>query len=190
LPEFFDDRRNVHGVARLGIAIAEFHKQAARECVQVICAACLAPYNIKRRDSMKLTKAAVGGILIGVSLGIGQASAQTVLTEDTASRALALKEVEVRPEKISGVITNNTPHTVRDIELLVQYHWLWQNERDPGQNPPGRSVTVKLDGDLRPGGSLPFDFKPSTSLPVRSDGRFMPEVDIAAFTTVVPQQMR
>ena len=139
---------------------------------------------------MKLTKAAVGGILIGGSLGIGQASAQTVLTEDTASRALALKEVEVRPEKISGVITNNTPHTVRDIELLVQYHWLWQNERDPGQNPPGRSVTVKLDGDLRPGGSLPFDFKPSTSLPVRSDGRFMPEVDIAAFTTVVPQQMR
>lgn len=139
---------------------------------------------------MKLAKVAVAAMLIGVFVGGTDTSAQTVLTEDVASRALALKDVEVTPSIISGTIINNTPHTVRDIELLIQYHWLWQNERNPGQDSPGKAFMVKLDGELQPGGSLPFDFTPSVSLPVRTGGRFMPEVDIAAFTTVVPQQKK
>ncbi|HKY06809.1 MAG TPA: hypothetical protein VJQ55_01140 [Candidatus Binatia bacterium] len=123
-------------------------------------------------------------------VGFNSVSAQSVLSEQQASQVLSLEILEVTPARISGVIKNNMPHMVRDIKLLIQYHWLWENERNPGANPPGRAVTVELDGQLRPGESLPFDYTPSTALPDRNGGRFMTEVDIAGFTTVVPQQAR
>ena len=139
---------------------------------------------------MKLTNLAVLGVFTGLLLSTADLNAQKVLPRDAVSRALALKDVKITPAKISGVVTNTTPHTIRDIELLIQYHWLWENERNPGQNSPGRAITVKLDRQLAPGDSMPFDYKHPVSLPERSDGRFMTEVDIAAFTTVVPQQAR
>lgn len=136
---------------------------------------------------MKFTIALVG-MLMGVFGGLTHVSAQTVLTEELASRVLTLKDVKATPEKVSGVITNNTPHVIRDVDLMVQYHWLWENERNPGRESPGRSIMVKVDGPLQPGASVPFEYSPSFSPPARNDGRFMPEVTIAGFTTVVPQR--
>jgi hypothetical protein len=88
--------------------------------------------------------------------------------------------------RISGVIANRSPHPVKDIEVVIQYHWLWQNERHPGTDSPGRAVTIKLDQTLKPGESTPFSYAPSPQLPSRADGRFMPEVDIGGFSVIVP----
>ena len=88
-------------------------------------------------------------------------------------------------DKVSGVIVNNSPHTIRDVRLLIQYHWLWRNERSPGTDSPGRTVVVQLREELNPGKPHPFLYTPEFALPTREDGFFMPEVDIAGFTTVV-----
>ena len=106
------------------------------------------------------------------------------------SRALSFEKLDVNPTKISGVIANKTPHTIKDVQLMIQYHWLWKDERNPGHDSPGRTVIIPLNGQqLEPGESQPFSYTPQFSLPSRDDGYFIPEVDVAAFTTVVQQQV-
>ena len=122
-------------------------------------------------------------------MGLGSAQAQTALTEAEASKVVKIQNLNATPARISGVIANASAHTVKDVQLLIQYHWLWNNEWNPGQNPPGRAVTVNLDKELKPGETMPFSYKPMPPLPERKDGRFIPEVDVGGFTTVIPQRM-
>jgi hypothetical protein len=118
-----------------------------------------------------------------------KATAQEVETRNEASRSVALQNVNLAEPTISGVIVNQSPHEIRNVELLLQYHWLWKNEFKPGQDSPGRVVTVKLDKELQPGQSLPFTYTPQPPLPSRSDGHFEPEVIVSGFTAVIPQQV-
>lgn len=124
-------------------------------------------------------------VLAGVPTSIG---VTTVMTAEEVSRVLTLDKLDVEPSAISGVVTNRTPHTIRNVQLMIQYHWLWRDERNPGQNPPGRTVMVDLQAPLEPGESRSFSYKPDFAMPSRDDGYFMPEVNVAAFTTVVEQK--
>ena len=47
-------------------------------------------------------------------------------------------------DPLTGEIVNRTPHLIRDVELLVQYHWRWKNEFKPGKVAPGRTDVVNL----------------------------------------------
>ena len=132
---------------------------------------------------------AIFSAMVFIFAGLDSASAETVLSSQDASRALSFEKLDVNPSKISGVIGNKTPHTIKDVQLMIQYHWLWKDERNPGHDSPGRTVIIPLNGQqLEPGESQPFSYTPQFSLPSRNDGYFMPEVDVAAFTTVVQQQ--
>ncbi|HEY7169103.1 MAG TPA: hypothetical protein VIB79_31400 [Candidatus Binatia bacterium] len=126
-------------------------------------------------------------LLAGISVSAVPVLAQTVLTDREAAKVLRFERLNATQTRVSGVITNTSPHRVKDVELLVQYHWLWNNERHPGQDSPGRVFTVKLDKELAPGETAPFSYTPP-QLPNRTDGTFMPEVDIASFTVLIPQQ--
>ena len=113
------------------------------------------------------------------------ARAQTVLTPADAAKSVAIENLNVSASTVSGVVANYSPHTVRDVEVRVQYHWLWENELKPGTDLLGQTVTVRLENELKPGQSAPFRH----ALPPvgdRKDGRFAPEVNIAAFTVVIP----
>jgi hypothetical protein len=136
---------------------------------------------------MKIWNLLFGSAAILLSLSVGAAAAETVLTSEEASNTLKIEQVNAAPDTISGKIVNASPHVVRDVVLLVQYHWLWNNERHPGQNPPGRMITVPLNKEIAPGESLPFNYSPTPPLPHRDDGHFMPEVAIGGFSVVVPQ---
>jgi hypothetical protein len=126
--------------------------------------------------------------MVFISPGLDSARAETVLSSQDASGALSFEKLDVNPSKISGVIANKTPHTIKDVQLMIQYHWLWKDERNPGQDSPGSTVIIPLKEQLEPGELQPFSYTPQFSLPSRDDGYFMPEVDVAAFTTVVQQQ--
>jgi hypothetical protein len=128
------------------------------------------------------------GTVIFTLLSLGFAHAQTVLTGAEASKVIRFRNLNATPDKVSGEIVNASPHAVRDVQLLVQYHWLWNDERNPGQDSPGKTIRVDLHEELKPGESMPFSYMPSPPLPQRTDGRFMPEVDVGGFTVVVPQQ--
>jgi hypothetical protein len=137
---------------------------------------------------MRLLTLAILTAMVFLFAGLDSASAETVLSSQEASRALSFEKLDVNPSKISGVIANKTPHTIKDVQLMIQYHWLWRDEWNPGQDSPGRTVMIELNEQLEPGESHSFSYTPQFSLPSRNDGYFMPEVDVAAFTTVVQQQ--
>ena len=128
--------------------------------------------------------AALMAVLV-FSLCAGSAMAQRVLSADEA-KTVSIKDLKAAISEVGGVIVNNTAYTVRDIEILVQYHWLWTDEFKPGLESPGRVASFKLDKELLPGESTPFRYVPSPPLPARQDGRFDPEVMIAGFTIVRP----
>jgi hypothetical protein len=137
---------------------------------------------------MNLRTLALFATVVLISPLLDRAGAETVLSSQEASRVLSFEKLDVNPSKISGVIANKTPHTIKDVELMIQYHWLWKDERNPGKDSPGRTVIIPLNEQIEPGESHRFSYTPPFSLPSRNDGYFMPEVDVAAFTTVVQQQ--
>ena len=117
--------------------------------------------------------------------GLPVGSADKAVAPDVASEKVAIRKVEVKGNAISGEVTNKSPHPIRNIELLVQYHWLWNNEFKPGRESPGKAVFVALDKELRPGESATFSV-PVDSPETRADGYYMPEVTLAGFTEIIP----
>ncbi|HZD39575.1 MAG TPA: hypothetical protein VE131_02560 [Terriglobales bacterium] len=114
--------------------------------------------------------------------------AQNVATAKEASNIIELRNVKEKGNAVSGEVVNKSSHPIRNITLLVQYHWLWRNEYHPGKNPPGRAAYVDLNKELSPGESVSFTYEPEPPLTNRTDGHFMPEVSIAAFSTVYQSQ--
>jgi hypothetical protein len=71
---------------------------------------------------MRLLIPAILSAMVFIFAGLYSASADTVLSSQDASRALSFEKLDVNPTKISGVIANKTPHTIKDVELMIQYH--------------------------------------------------------------------
>lgn len=126
-------------------------------------------------------------VMMGVTLLAGSAQAQTILDSNDAAKAVELRNIQFSNNVITGEVINKSPHVVRNVEILLQYHWLWKNEMRPEDDSPGRSFPVTLERDLLPGQSVSFAFKPEPPLPSRTDGQYMPEVSLAGFAVVVPQ---
>lgn len=84
---------------------------------------------------------------------------------------------------ISGVVINRSPEPVRDVRVLIDHVWYWNNERHPGDFSPGRSEFYTIQGAIPPGGSLPFRFE-SSPLPQRADGHFETMAHVTEFTQI------
>ena len=126
-------------------------------------------------------------LVLAIAFSAAVATAQQRLDRDLAQRSISLKDLRTAPAEISGTVVNNTPHIVRDIEILVQYHWLWNNEFKPGVDNVGRTASIKLDKPLKAGEAASFRYVPDPPLPARTDGHFEIEVSLGGFTVVIPQ---
>lgn len=124
--------------------------------------------------------------VLTLSVGATVVAAQTVLSSSDAAKSVTIQELKATTSLVSGVVANHSPHAIRNIEILVQYHWLWQSEFKPGPQSPGQAALIRVDKDVQPGQSVAFRYTPAPPLPERRDGRFEPEVTIAGFTVVVP----
>ena len=79
--------------------------------------------------------------------------ATAALGSDDAVDAKAVTKVSTRDvvlkgDTVSGVVVNNSPHTVRDVQLQIIYVWMWNNERHPGSNNPGHTDYYTLPGEI------------------------------------------
>ena len=75
---------------------------------------------------------------------------------------------------------------MRDVQLLISYQWLWENETHPGEGGPGRAVFYTVNQEIPPGGQVPFAYRPEAPLSERSDGRYTTNVSVAGFTEITP----
>jgi hypothetical protein len=104
-----------------------------------------------------------------------------------AAQKVEIRNVQLMENEVSGELMNKSRYPVRNVELLVQYHWLWKNEFKPGVESPGKGVFVNLDREVPPGASVPFKVAlEAPPLPPRTDGRFMTEVTVTGFTEIIP----
>jgi hypothetical protein len=115
------------------------------------------------------------------------APAQTLRSREEAARVVTVGEHKIVDGVVSGEVWNRSPHLLRDVQLLIRYTWLWDDERHPGKTDPGTSTYYTLPKEIASGARLPFTFSPSPPLPKVNAGRFQTTVSIAGYTEVIPQ---
>jgi len=113
----------------------------------------------------------------------GSAATGTVVSSSEASQEIVIQDVTAKDGSVSGTVVNNSSKTVRDVELLVRQDWLWNDERNPGMDSPGRTLRVTLRQDIAPHASASFILQTPPFAP-RSDGRFVTTVEVTGFSEV------
>ncbi len=127
-----------------------------------------------------------GGLLGILSLPLhGATAAAAVVPSSEAAQTIVINDLTVRDGSVSGTVVNKSSATVRGVELLLRQTWLWNNERHPGTDSPGRTLPFTLRGDVAPNASAPFTFQ-TPPLDQRSDGRFVTTMDVISFSEVGP----
>ena len=111
-------------------------------------------------------------------------SAQTIRDRAASERIVSVEKLSVTDASVSGEVMNHSRNAVRDVQLLIRYVWLWDNETKPGRNDPSVSFYYNLPAEIPPGGRAPFTFKPSPPLAQTSGGHFEILASIAGFSEV------
>ena len=110
--------------------------------------------------------------------------AQTIRDREATARIVSVEKVSVTDGSVSGAVINQSKNTLRDVQLLIRYIWLWDNETKPGKNDPSASFYYNLPGEIPPGGRASFTFKPAQPLAKASGGHFETSASIAGFSEV------
>jgi len=134
-----------------------------------------------------VTRIWIFGALLGIlSLPLHGATAMApIVSSSEAAQTIAINGLTVREGSVSGTIVNKSSATVRGVKLLLVQTWMWNNERHPGTDSPGRALPFTFAADVAPNASAPFTFQ-TPPLPQRSDGRFVTTMDVTGFTEVGP----
>src|SRR3989442_8933532 len=109
---------------------------------------------------------------------------ERVVPSSRLAERVSVRDVRTRDSEVSGVVVNTSDRPVRDVQLLISYQWLWENETHPGEGGPGRAVFYTVQGEIPPDGQMPFTYRPDEPLSERPDGRYMTNVKVAGFTDI------
>jgi hypothetical protein len=144
---------------------------------------------------MKSLRKLIAGFIFGNAPGLlfmwiplGHADMVSVLSVADAPHAAAIRDVTVRDNVVAGEIANNSPHRIRDVELLIRHIWHWQNEFRPGANPPGAADYHTMRAEIPSSSTERFTYRLPSPLPSRTDGYFETVVTVAGFTEIKEQK--
>ncbi len=104
--------------------------------------------------------------------------------QSPAAEDVVVRDVNPQGDRLSGVVVNRSRWPVRDVRLLIRHTWLWNNERHPGADSPGRASFYTTSGTIPPGESAPFEYRSVDPSPSRPDGHFKTEVEVVGYTEV------
>ena len=111
------------------------------------------------------------------------AESDTTLAPEEAAQVVLVQDVRTDAGAVSGTIANNSSRPVRDVQLLVRQSWLWNDERHPGSDPPGRTLTYVVNEPVAAHATRTFRYE-LPPLPQRDDGHFDTRVVVGGFTEV------
>jgi hypothetical protein len=125
----------------------------------------------------------LAGVMVVAALPISGFSAQLQIAQTADD--VVLRNVKISQDgEVSGEVQNNSKQALRDLDIEILYSWQWKNEFRPGKDAPGRAVDIRIDKEIPPGQSVPFNYKPSPPLPVRKDGYFGITVKVVGLTRI------
>jgi hypothetical protein len=141
----------------------------------------------KEGKLIMVTRIWIFGALLGILiLPLHRATATgAVVQPSEAARTIVINDLSVQEGSVSGTVVNKSSATVRGVELSLRQAWLWNNERHPGTDSPGRTLPFMLGADIAPNASAPFTLQ-TPPLGQRSDGRFVTTMDATGFSEVGP----
>jgi len=111
---------------------------------------------------------------------------ERIVPSSRLAERVTVRDVRTHDGEVSGVVVNTSDRPLRDVQLLISYQWLWDNEVHPGEGGPGRAVFYTIPQEVPPGGQVPFTYRPDVALSERPDGRYMTTVSVAGFTEITP----
>ena len=123
-------------------------------------------------------------IFVVSPLSAANGPTRNTMSPEEVSQFVVIQHVTVKDHVVSGEIVNISSNPIRNVEILIQYHWSWHDEKNPGADAPGRAVHYRLKSEVEPSTSVPFVYVPESPLPMRKDGQFSYEVSLSGFTIV------
>ena len=128
---------------------------------------------------------AAAALMLPLAGFLPSAAGQDLITPGKLAQSLALRNVVAQSNgTISGTIVNRSGLTVRDVKLMINYAWVWNNDFRPGENSPGRTVYITAPAAIPPQGQGSFTYQPPEPLPSETDGHFVPQVQVVGFTQI------
>lgn len=112
----------------------------------------------------------------------------TVLPREKAAEIVALEDVVIKDGVISGKLVNRSSRPIRDVELLIRYLWIWNNEFRPGEDNRSHAEYYTVKTVIDPGKAGPFRYEISRPLSPSPDGYFLTTVSVAGFTEIIPPE--
>ena len=111
------------------------------------------------------------------------AGREKIISGQVAASELELRDLEVGSDgSVTGTIVNGSGVVIKDVEVLVSHTWSWSDERNPGEDNPGRAGYVRVTGEIPAKSSMAFSYTPNPPLPERTDGRFQTTAAVQSFT--------
>ena len=79
-------------------------------------------------------------LLIGAAIGSRATPtlSDTLLSGDQAAQVVTIRNLTVGV--VSGELVNRSARQLRDVQLLIRYVWLWNDEFHPGQDELGEAI--------------------------------------------------
>ncbi len=109
--------------------------------------------------------------------------APEILPPADMNAAVSLAVIAVSEDgTIEGTLRNNTGRKIGDVEVLVEYAWIWAHDFEHGDDNPGWSMTYTLPVELIPGASVPVNIAPLRPMAARDDGHFLITAKVIGFT--------
>lgn len=105
-----------------------------------------------------------------------------VVRSDDMNAAVSLAIEVTEDGAIAGTMRNNTGRKIGDVEVLVEYAWIWAKNKNVPDATPGWSTTYTLPVELTPGESVPMNLPPLHPLPDRDDGHFLISAKVVGYT--------
>lgn len=91
--------------------------------------------------------------------------------------------IDVREDgAIEGSLRNNTERKIGDVEILVEYAWIWAKDFAGDRvDDPGWSMTYTLPVEMTPGSSVPVNIAPTRALADRDDGHYLISAKVVGY---------
>lgn len=132
------------------------------------------------------------GLAVGAALPVGRAlaegslavGAEGIVGQPDVGTVLEIRDLASSGSRVRATLVNHSGNRIKDIQLAVRHAFLWNDERNPGSDNPGRTEFFLVLGEIEPHGRLAVEYQPDPPLPQRADGTFRTSIEIAGFTEV------
>ncbi len=104
----------------------------------------------------------------------------------TLAAIAPISEIEVQDGHVSGTLSNRSSHSLRQVQIMISYQWLWTNEMHPGEESPADADIVTFPEEMAPGGTVRFTRVIPPQLLGRIDGSLQVSARVVSLEEIIP----